>query len=172
MRWGGSDPLLLSVIFSRHCGRCGGRRAEQPAPKIVSAKHLGDADDAVQNDRFERSATGFREPEDIARAIKNVDQMRAFIREPTRLYESCAGTQTGPVEDKKPLGGLRMNAKKVIAKATIAGTLAVSALGLGAGVANASTPARNNMPSVQWHQDDGGWCWWWCFRPWRGHGDD
>jgi len=63
-----------------------------------------------------------------------------------------------------------MNAKKVIAEATIAGTLAVSALGLGAGVANASTPARNNMPSVQWHQDDGGWCWWWwCFH---GHGDD
>ncbi|HXA13084.1 MAG TPA: hypothetical protein VNW93_13030 [Mycobacterium sp.] len=62
-----------------------------------------------------------------------------------------------------------MNAKKVIAEATIAGTLAVSALGLGAGVANASTPARSNMPSVQWHQDDGGWCWWWCFH---GHGDD
>jgi hypothetical protein len=64
-----------------------------------------------------------------------------------------------------------MNAKKAIAQATIAGALAISALGLGPGVANARTPAPSNMPSVQWHQDDGGWCWWWCWHPWRGwHG--
>ena len=41
-----------------------------------------------------------------------------------------------------------MNAKKAIAEAAIAGTLAVSALGLGAGVANATTPAPSNVPSV------------------------
>jgi hypothetical protein len=62
-----------------------------------------------------------------------------------------------------------MNAKKVIAEAAIAGTLAVSALGLGAGVANATTPAPNNAPFVQLHQDHGGWCWWWCWGPGHGH---
>ena len=62
-----------------------------------------------------------------------------------------------------------MNAKKVIAEAAIAGTLAVSALGLGAGVANATTPAPSNVPSAQLHQDHGGWCWLWCWGPWHGH---
>jgi hypothetical protein len=42
-----------------------------------------------------------------------------------------------------------MNAKKAVAEATIAGALAISALGLGGGVANASTPAPSNIPSVQ-----------------------
>jgi hypothetical protein len=63
-----------------------------------------------------------------------------------------------------------MNLKKIVAEATIAGTLGFTALGLGAGVANASPPAPNNIPSILWAQDDGhGWCWWWC---WRWHGGD
>jgi hypothetical protein len=63
-----------------------------------------------------------------------------------------------------------MNLKKIVAEATIAGTLGFSALGLGAGVANAYPPSPDNIPSIPWQQDDGhgGWCWWWC---WRG-GDD
>jgi hypothetical protein len=65
-----------------------------------------------------------------------------------------------------------MSAKKRIAEAAIVGTLAVSALGVGGGMANANTPAPSSMPSVQW-QDDGGWCWWWwCFHPWHGHWGD
>jgi hypothetical protein len=61
-----------------------------------------------------------------------------------------------------------MKMKKLVAEATVVGTLGLSALGLGAGVANAYTPAPGNIPSVQWQQDHGGWClWWWC---WGGHG--
>jgi len=66
-----------------------------------------------------------------------------------------------------------MNLKRIAAEATIAGTLGVSALGLGAGVANAYTPAPQSISSIQWAQDDGhGWCfWWWCWRPPHGGGD-
>ena len=62
-----------------------------------------------------------------------------------------------------------MTVKKRIAEATIAGMLAISALGLSAGVANAETTAPSNMPSVQWQNQPEWWCWWWCGH---GHGDD
>jgi hypothetical protein len=64
-----------------------------------------------------------------------------------------------------------MNLKKILAEATIAGMLGFSALGLGAGVANAYPPSPGNIPSVTWAQDDGhGWCfWWWCWRGGEGH---
>jgi hypothetical protein len=67
-----------------------------------------------------------------------------------------------------------MNLKKIAAEAAVAGMLGVSALGLGAGVANAYPPAPANIPSIPWAQDDGhGGCfWWWCWRPWHGGGDD
>ena len=93
----------------------------------------------------------------------------AWVAGRFRLGESKAGYPMRPSKTKSRFRGLRMNAKKAIAEATIAGTLAISALGLGPGVANANTPAPSNIPSVQWHQDDGGWwCWWWCWRPWHG----
>jgi hypothetical protein len=63
-----------------------------------------------------------------------------------------------------------MSAKQRIAEATIAGMLAISSLGLSAGVANADTAAPRNMTSVQWQDHGGWWCWWWCWG--HGHGHD
>jgi hypothetical protein len=61
-----------------------------------------------------------------------------------------------------------MYLKKILAGATIAGTLSFAALGLGPGVAYASPPSANNVPSVMWQEHGGGhghwgcgW-WWWC----------
>ena len=62
-----------------------------------------------------------------------------------------------------------MNMKKLVVGAVIVGTLGFSGLGLGTSVANAYTPAPSNISSVQWQQDDGGWCFpWACWRPWGG----
>jgi len=59
-----------------------------------------------------------------------------------------------------------MNLKKIVAEATIAGTLGFAALGLGPGVAYASPPSADNVASVMWQQNGHGhghghWCWWW-----------
>jgi hypothetical protein len=60
-----------------------------------------------------------------------------------------------------------MNLKKIIARATIGGALGFTALGLGAGVANADPPS-SIVAGTQWPQDrghgghEGNW----------GHGDD
>jgi hypothetical protein len=47
-----------------------------------------------------------------------------------------------------------MNLKRIVAEATIAGALGFTALGLGAGVANAA-PVSPDIAGIPWQQDEG-----------------
>ena len=65
---------------------------------------------------------------------------------------------------------MHANPKKLVGGAAIAATLGLSAVGVGAGVANAATPAQSIPGPVHTVQTDwGGWgspgdwcCWCWC----------
>lgn len=65
----------------------------------------------------------------------------------------------------------KINLKKIVAEALVACTLSFTALGLGAGTANAYPSSPDSIPLTSWQQDGhghghghwGGCWWWWCW---------